>query len=157
MTTKTKLKLVKKSNILLLNVISLDEYYCECNYALFKITDEVIEAVRTLKSVIDLVSGFKGKNPPATLYKMSYWSPSWDATFLHEEDIEQKIQDKASDDPEYNEIHYLNQMITPDDSKLSTECSMIHVYEEGIRFDCLVRHSSITLETVLIPYSEFGL
>jgi len=155
-TKESKIKLVKKSNILLLNVVCTDEHYGECNFAVFEITDEVIEAVRTLKSVIDLVKGFKGESPPAKLYKMSYWSPLWDATFLHEDDIDGGIYNKASDH-DYNEIHYLNKMITPDNSELSVECSIMHVYDDGIRFDCLVRHSEIKLETVLIPYSEFGL
>lgn len=156
--TQTGVKLVKKSNKLLVNVCCTDEHYGECHFAVFEITKEVIDAVRILKSIINLVQGIKGETSPAKLYKMSYWSPLWDATFLLDTDIEDKIFDKASNaHPNYDDIHYLNQMIPTDHSELSVECSIMHVYEDGIRFDCLVRHSEIKLETSLIPYSEFGL
>lgn len=149
-----KLKLVKKSNIILVKVYCVDEHFCDCTFAVLKVTKELLAGVRAMKSVINIVQG-KGETDDLSnsLYKMTYWSPSWSADFLHNDDAPDEFLYNADND---REIQYLNKMIGAD-GELYVETQLMHVYDNGIRFECHVKHTNIKLETAVISFKELGL
>ncbi len=153
---KNELKVVKKSDILLLKVYCVDEYYNECTFAVMRITKEMKQAIITMKSVIDLVKGGGRENSdtiPASLYKMTYWSPTWGADFLHDKDIPEKFLDKVDSN---NEVQYISKWIESGD-ELRCDINMMHVYDDGIRFECGVKHTNVKLETACIPFEQLGI
>lgn len=152
--SKQKITLETKSNIILLKVFCEDDYFNECTFAVMKVTKEMLADIRAMKSVIDIVKG-RGSDDPINqqLYKMTYWSPSWSAEFLHDSDVPDDLLDKADSD---KEIQYISKMIERGD-ELCVESDVMHLYPEGIAFDCLVKHTNVKLTTARISFKELGL
>lgn len=152
-----ELKLVKKSDILLLKVYTYDEYDSGCNFAIMQITDEARKALVALKSVVDIINGKDDEgNKPADLYKLSYWSPMWGADFLHTTDCEDAFEDinffKSN-----NEIQHLSKMIEANSNELCIDVNLMNVYEDGIRFECLIKHTDVKMETARISFKTLGI
>lgn len=157
-----KLQIVKKSDIILLKVYSTDYDACsDCNLAVIHLTKEVKQAVRELKSIIDIVKGGgHEESQRASLYKMSFWSPVWAAKFLCDVDVQNldaNVFDKAYHKTQNGERIYINREIEDECDDLRVETQLMHLMEDGIRFDCLVKHTDVKLETSIIPFKEFGL
>lgn len=149
-----KLKLVKKSNIILAKVYCTDDYFSDCTFAVMKITKEVLKDIRAMKSIIDIVKGKDDEDDISnSLYKMSYWSPSWSADFLSNDAMSEEFMAKADND---SEIQYINRMIelTGD---LYVETQLMHIYDNGIRFECHIKHTNTKLETAVISFKELGI
>ena len=146
-----KPKIVKKSNILLLKVYSSDEYFTDSPYAVMKITPEVLKDVRIKKAIIDMASWKDKEKSFSELYKMTYWSPDWCATFLHERDMPDDFEDELN-----TEVQYLSKLIEAGD-ELRVDIHLMHIYSDSIRFECGIKNTNIKLETAMISFEELGL
>jgi hypothetical protein len=147
-----ELKLVKKSKVLLVTVRCADEYFNDCNFAVLKLTKKVLEKVSEAKSIREIAGNSEG------LYKITYWSPlGYDNFFFveDEEDLGEELASEAFDNSD-QEIQYLNGMPEPK-GDMRIECEMMHVYDDGIAFDCYLKNTNTKLYTERIPFSEFGL
>jgi hypothetical protein len=148
---KTSIKLVKKSDILLLKVWCSDEYFNDCNLAVLVVTDKVREKITEAKNIRKIVGNSDG------LYKITYWNPFGELDFLEDAvDLGEKLYDEASGNDD--EIQFLNSPIELSEKHdLRIDCELMHVYDRGIRFEGYVKNTNIKLETVEISFDIFEL
>jgi CDP-glycerol glycerophosphotransferase (TagB/SpsB family) len=151
---ETELKLVKKSDILLLKVFCADEYFSECSFAVIRITKEVLKSIKGLKAIMDIVKNGDGEDNSPSLYKMTYWSSMWAAEFLHDDDMPSEFYVEATS--KEDEVQHISKYIEQGE-ELRCDIEMTHIYKDGIRFECGVKNSNIRLETCIISFKELGL
>jgi hypothetical protein len=150
--TNKEIKLVKKSKILLLTVRCTDEYFNDCNFAAFKLSKKVLDKIKEVKSIREIVSSSEG------LYKLSYWNPFGFGTFDFLEDntdISEELTDEAMNHSDGG-VQYLNAMPEAK-GDLRVECEMLHVYSDGIRFEGYVKNTNTKLETDQLSWAELGI
>lgn len=148
-TKNDKIKLVKKSNILLLKVLCSDEYFNDCSFAVFKLTKEVEKKIKEVKTIREIVG------TSVNLYKITYWNPfGMDFNFLDDAtDLEEKLFEDVSD--KEDEIQFLN-AFPESKGELRIECEMMHVYDTGIRFEGYVKNTNVKLETNELSFKDLG-
>lgn len=143
------IKLVKKSNILLLKVLCADEYFNDCSFAVFKMTKHALKKIKEVKTIREIVGNSEN------LFKITYWNPfGMDFNFLDDAtDFESELFEDASD--KEDEIQYLSGFLEAK-GELRIECEVLHVYNDGIRFEGYVKHTNVKLETNEISFKDLG-
>ena len=162
--TKTPIiqQTTKKTNTYLIKVFVQDEYYTDCEYAIFTINRNLREKYKSIAVILNMIS-----QRHTDLYSFSFnWydNVKFINTSLHEElgieetlenteeeiipikNLSKKDFDKIS---ELEDVDEFFQYINP-------ECQKLNVYPDGdIMIDCFLKNSPIKLETIIIDAKYF--